>query len=122
MRTRKFKAVSDFCAHVLQAIEHNYGCTSQRKIACITEQDADNLDNILCHTATTLQEQLDVLVYSKENICSSSKTVIIAVYWSSVWVYLVFYRKNKHIHVIVLYRKNKMDGVHSIFNPAVINQ
>jgi hypothetical protein len=117
MKSTKFKTVSDFSARVLDAAVNNCGCVCKRKIGYITKEHANSFESVLCHTAMALQEKLNVSVYSKENMCAGSKTVIIAVYWSSLWIYLLFYRKNADIiNVFVLYRKKKMDGMHSAFD------
>jgi hypothetical protein len=118
MRTCTFRLLPAFSEHVLQFVENNIGCTSQKKIGSITNQNEDIFDNVCHHTAVALQRALNVSVYNKEHICTSSKTFIIAAYWSTVWIYLIFYKKNKHIHVIVVYRKKKMDGTHSLFDTS----
>jgi hypothetical protein len=115
MKACRFRLVSDFSTHVLGVVEKNIGCISQKRIGYIIDTNEDALDNVLHHTAMTLRVALNVSVYKKENICKNSKAVIIAVYWSMIWVYLIFYRKNKQIRVIVMYRKKKMDGIHSVW-------
>jgi hypothetical protein len=112
----KFKLVSEFSACMLQSIEANLGCISQRRICSISDLDTYDFQNMLMAIAVSLQIELDVVVYSKENQCKNSKSFVLAVYWSSVWVYLVFYKKKNYIHVMVMYRKKQMDGIHNIFN------
>jgi hypothetical protein len=113
MKNLKFNTLSDFSVHGVQWIAENVGHASMQRMGCINDKHTGlDLKNVQHYVATALQENFCVPVYLKENVCSSSKMVIIAMHWSSLWVYVSFYRNGPRIHAVVMYRKKKMDGVH----------
>jgi hypothetical protein len=93
------------------------GVIGVKRLASIT--DEVNIESVLHCTKSALELQLQVPVYTKENICTHSKSVTIAVYWSSKWIYLSFYKSKNKIHVIVRYRAQKIKGVHTIWDQYV---
>jgi hypothetical protein len=111
---RTFRLIPDFSAHVLHSIEEDIGHVSQRKIGCIQDKEEDYLATVLQQTTETLQTTLRVPVYKKQNQCLTSNNVTLAVYWESVWIYLIFYKKKNRIYVVGMYRKKMMDEVHYV--------
>jgi hypothetical protein len=109
---RTFRLITDFSAHVLHSIEENIGHVSQRKIGSIRDKQQDYLATVLQQTTETLQTRLRVPVYRKQNQCVTSTNVTLAVYWASVWIYLIFYKNKTRIYVVGMYRKKMMDGEH----------
>jgi hypothetical protein len=119
MQTSKFNKIPDFSAHVLFLILKYIGVVGGKRVATIADNHDKNFENVLHYIKRALEVEMNVPVYIKENTCTHSKSVTIAVYWSSRWIYLSFYKSKKNINVIVIYRANKIEGVHTIWNQYV---
>jgi hypothetical protein len=113
MRITKFKGVYEFCRHLMDSVEDNAGHAGKRRISSVS---SDDVQHVVCQTTAALQLHFKLPVHVKENICAGSKTATIAIFWSSRWIYLSFYVKNHQTQVIVMYRKQPIDGVHRVID------
>jgi hypothetical protein len=107
-----YQNISVFGIHVLQAVKAQVGRVSMRRVGCIT---GGSIDEVLHEIARVVKLHFDVQVYVKENVCLGSRAAIVAIDWSSCWIYLHFCHRKDRINVIIMYRKQKMEGVHKLW-------
>jgi hypothetical protein len=112
MKLVRFKEVSEFSTALVNSIKENLGHISMRRMGYIAHRD---MGDLLDSTVEALSFHFQLPVYIKDNISSTSQSITIAVFWSSLWIYLSFNKKKKNVKAVLMYRKNRMQGVHHLW-------